>query len=835
MELVLTRITVVTIAALLLGGGSFVNFNKALANNSLDNLQKIKDELNNEFAKDPESPLADKLEVTINKFQDVIGELNKDPPDVEAAIGIISTIQQEIQVVIDDEGFSPKIGNNLIGDLETLKVKLSTDKPEVKMISVCHMPPENPENAHVIEISESALDDHLAHGDIKGDECPIGGEAESMEKKVLICHMPPGNPANSKVIEVSENSLVSHLGHGDILGGACPSNDDEADKLRNKIKEEKNSKEMAFKKKQKELKNEIKKLGKLKENLKTNADDFKEKIKEMKSEIKELLKELREDHAYELELKKELKHDIKIIKHKIEKEDSENTKILKQNIDSKLSLLSKSSTPKQDAKKLGLDFKNGKTKVAVKLSDLDDNSIERLEKFGKITSKNNDQIQMVVDLDNISKIRSINGIENIRPPFSAIQFDQQISEGVYFINADLVQYAGITGKEIKVAVLDLAFTDNEKISDNIVEVKSFREGLDYVPLQGLGDEAEHGTAVAEIITDVAPDVQLYLYAMETDIEFGLAVDEAISKGVDVIAMSAGWPHFPTDGTSHITEKIEKAIENDIAFIVPAGNFGNKHWEGSYSDPNLNGWHEFSVSDEGLSINVTSKRIAEEKPITAYLMWDVGMSDIADFELVLVDPLGQIVDYSANQQKTKSDIPFEHIHHIPDTEGVYAIGVVFSGETSSPADIPTAELEIFTPSDELEYPVAIGSVSVPADAEGAIVVGAVNHLNGKLEPFSSQGPTNNGKLAPHIVGPDGVTTVALDGNPFYGTSATAPYIAGLVALSLEANPNATPQELLLEIQKNAGPDFVSLQNEYDYGLGYGKADASFLMQTQEDEI
>ena len=32
--------------------------------------------------------------------------------------------------------------------------------------------------------------------------------------------------------------------------------------------------------------------------------------------------------------------------------------------------------------------------------------------------------------------------------------------------------------------------------------------------------------------------------MESDVEFAAAVDEAILKNVDIIAMSAGWPELP---------------------------------------------------------------------------------------------------------------------------------------------------------------------------------------------------------------------------------------------------------------------------------------------------
>ena len=38
--------------------------------------------------------------------------------------------------------------------------------------------------------------------------------------KVLVCHIPPGNPENAHVIEISENALPAHLAHGDCLAPA---------------------------------------------------------------------------------------------------------------------------------------------------------------------------------------------------------------------------------------------------------------------------------------------------------------------------------------------------------------------------------------------------------------------------------------------------------------------------------------------------------------------------------------------------------------------------------------------------------------------------------------
>jgi len=36
-------------------------------------------------------------------------------------------------------------------------------------------------------------------------------------QKVLVCHIPPGNPANAHVISVSPSAVPAHLAHGDCL------------------------------------------------------------------------------------------------------------------------------------------------------------------------------------------------------------------------------------------------------------------------------------------------------------------------------------------------------------------------------------------------------------------------------------------------------------------------------------------------------------------------------------------------------------------------------------------------------------------------------------------
>jgi hypothetical protein len=57
------------------------------------------------------------------------------------------------------------------------------------------------------------------------------------DKKVTICHIPPGNPSNAHTIRVSENAVDAHLAHGDELGKCPPPKDDCKDKDKDKCKD----------------------------------------------------------------------------------------------------------------------------------------------------------------------------------------------------------------------------------------------------------------------------------------------------------------------------------------------------------------------------------------------------------------------------------------------------------------------------------------------------------------------------------------------------------------------------------------------------------------------
>jgi subtilisin family serine protease len=97
------------------------------------------------------------------------------------------------------------------------------------------------------------------------------------------------------------------------------------------------------------------------------------------------------------------------------------------------------------------------------------------------------------------------------------------------------------------------------------------------------------------------------------------------------------------------------------------------------------------------------------------------------------------------------------------------------------------------------------IGIPADARGALSVGAVD-ADGERAYFSSRGPTADGRVKPDVSAP-GVNVPAVAANGIgltgaNGTSLSSPLVAGLTACLWQAVPEATNQQVLDAIRQTA---------------------------------
>jgi hypothetical protein len=74
-----------------------------------------------------------------------------------------------------------------------------------------------------IAFSQQADDEsaNIRDGDDGDGDGDGNGDGNGDGDRVTICHIPPGNPENPQTITVSENAVPAHLAHGDTLG-PCP-------------------------------------------------------------------------------------------------------------------------------------------------------------------------------------------------------------------------------------------------------------------------------------------------------------------------------------------------------------------------------------------------------------------------------------------------------------------------------------------------------------------------------------------------------------------------------------------------------------------------------------
>lgn len=109
------------------------------------------------------------------------------------------------------------------------------------------------------------------------------------------------------------------------------------------------------------------------------------------------------------------------------------------------------------------------------------------------------------------------------------------------------------------------------------------------------------------------------------------------------------------------------------------------------------------------------------------------------------------------------------------------------------------------------------ISVPADANNCLAVGAVDAAGNKA-PFSSFGPTYDGRIKPDISAMGAsVAVIDEDGtiSRSSGTSFSSPIIAGLAACLWQAFPNKSAEEIRQLIKSSANQADVP-----DNNIGYG---------------
>jgi hypothetical protein len=364
---------------------------------------------------------------------------------------------------------------------------------------------------------------------------------------------------------------------------------------------------------------------------------------------------------------------------------------------------------------------------------------------------------------------------------------------------DRLHDAGVTGANVTVGVVGVTGfdTDHPSIEGRVTAARSFARGETI----RNGGRTDHGTAAASIVAATAPDADLVLASFDTAAEFHAAVAWLLDREVDVIVAPVAFYGKAGDGSSPVARTTALAAEQGVTVVAPAGNLGRGRWAGSF-DPTAAGIHQFP----GGTRNFLTDRVAGSRRVTLWLSWD-GPSNgdaaagtdtdgaLFTAELYRVPDAGGSARLVARTRPFVGDgTPNARLRARIAPDGTYFVRLRGSNESAG------ARVTLASPTHALQYRTRAGSVVAPATAAPVVSVGAYDPTADRVEPFSSAGPIDD-RPGVDVVAPDRLRAATTPGG-LVGSSAAAPYVAGVVALLLDAEPQLPPDRVETRLEATA---------------------------------
>ncbi|MFD4644438.1 S8 family serine peptidase [Lentzea sp. NPDC058436] len=360
-------------------------------------------------------------------------------------------------------------------------------------------------------------------------------------------------------------------------------------------------------------------------------------------------------------------------------------------------------------------------------------------------------------------------------------------------------------------------------------------------LTGQAGSGDEGTAMLEILHDIAPNAELgFATAFNGDASFADNIKKLrFDLGCDVIVDDVIYFNESPFQDGIIARAVDAVVADGALFFSSAGNQGNVadgtsgHYEGQFVDSGV-GVGKFAGSAHDFNPDPNQKQLfnplsnfSGDTPVVLHWADPLGQS-ANDYDLYLVNAQGNVVTFSQNNQDGAQD-PYERINTPSSSTGTRLAVVRYRGDDKyfalslfggRFADTNDGLKKYVTPGTTRGHSAAKGAISVAAaPAAGALPFdlepgdpanpsgpypGAFTSAQ-KPERFTSDGPRKTffapdgtplaeTRQKPDITAADGVTTSVPGFAPFFGTSASAPNAAAIAGLILSGNPTLTPAEV-----------------------------------------
>ena len=446
----------------------------------------------------------------------------------------------------------------------------------------------------------------------------------------------------------------------------------------------------------------------------------------------------------------------------------------------------------------------------------------------------------------VERLAALDAIRTIRPADEAVTRKDNTSAGDVAHRANSARRThSIDGTGIGIGVISngvRSLADRQTSGDLPARVT-------VLPGQaGAGDE---GTALLEIVHDLAPGADLY-FATGSGGQARMAVNiEALCEaGANVIVDDIGYLHEAAFQDDIVAQGVNAAVADGCVFFSAGGNDGNLTngtsgvWEGDYaagSALEVDGRRVGTKHDFGGGVEANELRGRSVR--TIILQWaDPLGASTNDYDLFLVNENGDVIASSTDTQDGTQD-PIESISSpIFDYSGLSVVVVKASGADrylrvqahSGPLASATAGTLYGHSAQENAVIVAMVDVAT-AGGSGGVFDGTESvHRDNSDGPrrifFQPDGTAitagnfsaTGGKLLqkPDLTAATCVATATPGFSRFCGTSAAAPHAAAIGALMLEAagGPDQVTLAQLRTAMTGAALDIEAAGVDRDSGAG-----------------
>lgn len=454
--------------------------------------------------------------------------------------------------------------------------------------------------------------------------------------------------------------------------------------------------------------------------------------------------------------------------------------------------------------------------------------------------------------DRLEELRSVAGVVSVGTPlYAALSAGDALTEGDELLNAASArQRFDVDGSGVRVAVisdgiigLDEAIQASE--APRLREAKAFGDGR--------LDRGEEGTAMIEIVHDLAPGAEISFGAVYTDLDHIAAVNY-FAQRVDIIVDDVSFA-YPANQRSDVSINTTSALRHPDwpirLYVTAAGNWAESHWSGAWQAgpdgaqvglPSPGAVHLFDqAGDAGILFGAGNGfNVEQDDEIRLALFWDDPWGrSTNDYNLYLVSGIGEVLASSEITQGigVGQGQPREHLTYAHSGEATELFAVIQNrNNDASPVNFDLFVFQTGRRQLRLSHQSPEGSLLAQSDAADALTVGAVNAGRQVVAEYSSRGPTVNGIAKPEISAVDrvSVSPSTIFGPHFSGSSAAAPHVAGVAALLLEAHSallaadGGSPlleRRLIRDILTDTAQDILPIGPDRSTGAGLVDANAA----------